>query len=274
MNPARTELSWYVEHAHSKREMIQRTAGTMRRLALPWVFWRLVGFESTIRIRALAVWLGLFAAGLHLLVSIPAGFGFWLGASSRYYGSLGSLYQSAGIKGLLVPVINALGYPFVDIGVSYRTGELFVLSGYFNSGSMRETILISVPFIGMTLLWLIIMLVVPTTRRRAKIRSAHVFRATLISMLTIFIAFEMVRLAHGIDMFTSKSGFVSGGSDRLLMETIIPIMMIWLLVFWASAIRVGWKIRPSWSLVFMGSIASLLGGFVIYYVTAVYFDWI
>lgn len=273
MDPARTALWWYVEHASSTLGIIKRSAGTLRRLALPWVFWRLVGFESAVRLKVLGVWAVMLMIGVHLLVSIPAGMGFWHVASIRYYGSLGNLYQNAGFKGLLMPVINALGSPFIDVGVSYRTGELTLFSGFSSDGVMRDAFLTTFPFIGMTLLWMIVLLVMPTTRRRAKIRSAHVLRAGLISAMTIFFAFELSRGAHGLDMFASKGVFVGFAWERALTESMIPIMMIWVLVFWASAIRVGWKIRPSGLLISMGSIASLLGGFAIYYVMSMYFDW-
>jgi len=269
-DPSRTELRWYVEHAHSKWAMLKRTGGTLRRLALPWVYWRAVGVEPEVRLRALLLWAVLMATGLHMLVSIPIGFGLWHG-SSAWYGSIGPVYGS-GLKGVLVPMINAVGSPFVDAFIYRPTGGIRVIWGMSAGGEMRDTILVTLPFIGMTLFWMLVMLVAPVTRKQAKIRAPHVIRATLISSLTIVLAFELTRGAYVLDVLSSRSAFAGWFWQRVLTESLIPIMMIWVLLFWASAIRAGWKIRVSWLLIILGSIASLLGGLAFYFVTVVYLD--
>jgi hypothetical protein len=271
-DPSRTELVWYVEHARTKWAMLSRTAGTMRRLALPWVYWRAVGVQAEIRLKRLVLWVVSFVIGLHLLVSVPVGFGLWFAARAQYYGSLGNLYQHAGFKGLLMPVTNAVSTPFLSVEYSYRFGNFLVQSGIYSGGELRDAILISLPFVGMTLLWMVVMLVVPVTRKHAKIRSAHVIRAALVCSLTIVLAFELTRGAYALDVWTSKGAFTGWFWRRVLAESLIPVMMLWVLVFWGSAIRVGWKIRPSGALIVLGSITSLLGGFVVYFVTAVYLD--
>jgi len=273
-DPSRTELVWYVEHAHSKWELIKRTPGTMRRLVLPWVYWRAVGVEAEIRLQRLLLWVVSFVVGLHLLVSVPVGFGYWFTQGRNSYGSLGGLYQRAGLEGLIVPVVDAVCTPFFSAGISYRSNRLIFFSGFITDSELRDATLIALPFIGMTLLWMVVLLVAPVTRRRAKIRSAHVIRALLISIITIAIAFELTRGAHMLDILTSKGRFAGKFWVRVLTESFIPLMMLWVLVFWGSAIRAGWKIRPSRLLITLGSITSLLGGFVFYFVTAVYLDWI
>jgi hypothetical protein len=273
MDPRRVDLAWYVEHAPSLWQIIKRTPGTLRRLVFPYIYWRRVGVESEVRLRSLCLWLVLCALGLHLLISIPYGIGIWQGISARYYGSFSGLYQTAGLKGMMTPFVNAVGNPFVYEWVDVNNGRVRFGSELLARNTVRQEISPMIPLIGMTVGWMVVLLVLPVTRRRAKIRSAHVFRAVLLSLLVVLVSFEFAKLVQGLDLWAQVGFSPTSRWKGVFGGMVMPILGVWLLVFWAMAIRVGWRIRPCGVLIFLGSIVSFLSGFAMLYIPAVYLDW-
>jgi len=272
-DPSRGELWWYVEHAPSLWQIAKRTPGTLRRLVLPHIYWRVVGVQAQIHLRVLCIWLILCALGLHLLLSIPYGIGIWQGISARYYGSLSDLYQTAGLKGMMAPFVNAIGNPFVYEWVG-GNGSVHFGSELLLRNTVRSEISPMIPLLGMTLGWMVVLLVVPVTRRYAKIRSAHVFRAGLLSLLVVLVSFEFAKLVQGLDLWAQVGFSPTSRWKGVFGGMVMPILGIWLLVFWAMAIKVGWRIRGCGVLIFLGSIVSFLSGFAMLYIPAVYFDWL
>jgi hypothetical protein len=104
---------------------------------------------------------------------------------------------------------------------------------------------------------LIVLLVIPTTRKLAKLRGVHIARAAIISALVILMIFQCARAMSGIQMWVGIPNWIG-----ILVGWIFIAIAVWFLVFWASAVRTGWKIRPSWLLILLGTIASILGGIV------------
>lgn len=273
-DPVRNELGWYVEHTHSVLGIFGRTPGTLMRLVIPYVYWRTVGVEKSIRLRVLAIWLIVFWVVLHLVLSIPYGMGVWSGMSSQFYGSIGELYGQAGVKGLLVPIVNAVGWPWFDAWADYRNGSVHFGASWTRQGVvLKDYLTPMVPLFGMSLLWVVVLLATPITRRRAKIRSAHVARAALISMVPVILAYELARLVEGLDDWMRIGNTVSNDWARGFGAVVMPALVLWMLVFWALAVKVGWKVRPCGVLIFLGSIASLLGGVAMLYVVSMLFGW-
>jgi hypothetical protein len=273
-DPASGDLGWYVEHGSSLWQIAKRTPGTLRRLALPHIYWRAVGVQTQIRLGSLCIWLILCALGLHLFVSIPYGIGIWHGMSVRYYGSLSGLYQMAGLKGMMAPFVNAVGSPFVYEFVDPNNGAVAFGSGLFDRSTVRHEISPMIPLIGMTAGWMVVLLAVPVTRQRAKLRSAHVFRAGLMSLLVVFGSLEFAKLAMGLDRWAQVGFTVTSRWQGVFGGIVMPILGIWLLVFWAIAIKVGWRIRRCGLLIFLGSIVSFLSGFAMLFIPAVYLNWL
>ncbi|MBM92187.1 MAG: hypothetical protein CMJ35_11345 [Phycisphaerae bacterium] len=272
-DPVRNDLHWYAEHTQSLWGIIARTPGTLMRLVLPWYYWRSVGVEARISLRALAMWLIVLAIGLHLLMSIPYGIGAWHD-QSRYYGSLSNLYQNAGIKGLIQPLIEGIGWPFVGARVDFIGSSLRLYFPITNARIARSAFTPLFPLFGMTLVWALIMLVLPTTRRRAKIRAAHVYRAALISVFTLVLVFEMHRLTLGLDLWTATPPMISNTWARRFGGVVIPLLGLWVLLFWGSAVIVGWRVRPCGLLIVLGSIASLIGSVSVFFVLSTIIGWL
>ena len=273
-DPAHNELGWYVEHAVSMLGLMGRTPGTLARLVIPLFYWRAVGVEKRIGLRTLVLWLIVFWIVLHLLLSIPYGIGIWSGMSSQMYGSIGELHDRTGLKGLGVPFFNALAWPWNGAWVDYQTNRVHYGMSWTTTGMvLKNYISPMVPLFGMSMLWVVILLATPTTRRRAKIRWAHVARAALVSVVPMILAYEFARLVEGLDDWSMVGFTVSNDWGRSFGAVIMPALVLWMLVFWILAVVVGWKIRPFGMVVFLGSITSVLGGVVMLYVVSILFGW-
>ncbi len=254
MNPSRVRLRWYSEHALSFFSMLTRSPATLLRLLLPWVFWSSVTVTHHIVLRRLMCWVLMMWVVLHLLMTIPFAYYNWNGIDIWLYGSARNTYQSHGIPGMLAMLSNTFFSPIVHV-VPTRTELIPTFEGgglvYFRS-TTRDLVAGFIAVLGYSTLWLIVLLAIPTTRRIAKIRARHIMRAYILSLLPAFVLFEILRFgsAYGMVVPVTTSDPASFG---------IIISMLWLIVFWACAVRVGWGVRPAWLLIILGTIAALLG---------------
>ncbi|MBL4591955.1 MAG: hypothetical protein JKY96_08350 [Phycisphaerales bacterium] len=259
LDPSRVDLPWYIEHARSKREMMRRTIPTLWMLLIPNRYWKRVGVESRIQMRVLLAWCVVLNAVLYLVTSAVHLFAmFELG---RYWATpIATLQQNkmvahwqffaqTDMKYWSKEVLGSLLYPFIDVnGLGGELSEAWLGFSFIA--------------IGVPLMWLVILSVVPTTRRLARLRIKHVFRATVVSIGFAFLGIQILRSADAIGLL---EGLWVGscnmkGSINTVSVTLGLLMVVWVYWFWISAIRVGWQVRPSWLLILLGSIATLLGG--------------
>ena len=255
--PLLNDLSWYSEHAKSLPRMIWRTPRTLWKLILPHRFWREVDVTKRVSIRRLLVWVIFVLVAVHLLVAIPHGIGYfqlnnWPKVSvSRYY----QLYGGHGIAKL---VLDGIFAPFVytqPSSMGYVLSQQMSLRQY--EDWYREIIRPMIFQLGFIALWLAVLLAIPHTRRIAKLRRAHIARAALLSGLAMVLTFEFMRLCWAM---YGATGHSMPWLYRYLSRGIVPTMCVWQIVFWASAVGIGWRVRPWKLLVALGTLAALLGG--------------
>ena len=110
--------------------------------------------------------------------------------------------------------------------------------------------------VGMLLLWSLVLLAVPQTRRLAKLRKRHVARANIISLVMIALSYEITHLL----MTMYELRWLSRGAFRMLDDLPRLLCWVWLVLFWGCAIHTGWLIRPSRLLITLGTAAAVLGG--------------
>jgi hypothetical protein len=256
MDAKRVRLHWYSEHASGFKQMLARTPSTILRLLFPPVFWSRVTVMMEVRLRSLLLWVLTLAIGMHLLASIFVGLGVWTEYGVWRYGSFSQYISSFGILGVARLIFNA-----IFAGVAYMefdpSGDLFFGFSLGSYSPMSDNWFVLLPFSGIAGLWLIVLLVIPTTRKLAKLRGVHIARAAIISALVILMIFQCARAMSGIQMWVGIPNWIG-----ILVGWIFIAIAVWFLVFWASAVRTGWKIRPSWLLILLGTIASILGGIV------------
>jgi hypothetical protein len=262
-DPHHFRLRWYSEHAYSVLRMLTRSPATLIRLALPWVFWMSVTLSHPILLGRLVLWIVMMFVVLHVIAAIPFGYYNWVGLDQWQFGSIQLSYQAYGVPGLLAMLSNALFSPivhFIDLG---RLTATYFGNGPIYLNSVSDLLAGSVLVFGFSTTWLIVLVAIPTTRKLAKIRVRHILRAYIISMLPAIILFQVLRVesAYGMMARTTPSG---------VLPLALLVSILWLITFWASAVRVGWRIRHAWAMIVLGTIAGLLGMLVSVLIPAVY----
>lgn len=258
MDPARVDLGWYVEHAKSKREVIRRTGGSLRRLILPHRYWREVGVHTRIRPSALIWWSVFLFLCLHIAAIVPVAMGNWE-EGGKWWGitSIRDYIDAYGYRGFVYEMHNAVAAPFFQI--SYDGGSFRYLFGrYFHQDLPGMMMSVLAPC-ALTTSWFMILILIPTTRKSAMLRKKHVVRAWLVSLVTCVIFGEYFRVTSGL------IGWSNGGALAFWLPICffvsLGFMIVWIQWFWIAAIKVGWEIRPYWLISLLGVIASLLSGF-------------
>ncbi len=112
-------------------------------------------------------------------------------------------------------------------------------------------------------MWFVLFALFPTTRKRAKLRMVHLWRAVVIGGFLPFVIFE---LGRAIELCASIGYFV------LPLDSVVPILeqmglwislgsLLWIQWFWISAVRVGWKVKANWIELILVACASFFGSF-------------
>lgn len=264
-DPSRNYLGWYSEHARSILSMLTRSPSTIARLVLPWIFWRSVTIVHPIALRRLMAWIVMVWIGLHLVASVPFAYYNWIAIDQWQFGSVELMYQAYGAQGILALISNALFSPLIHILDSRGlTPVFFGSNGTTYLYSFFDIAIGMLAVIGFSSTWVLILLVIPTTRRIAKIRTGHILRAFIICLLPGVLLFEVLR-------FESAYGMVARVSPSDLLPLTIYIGLPWMIVFWGAAVLVGWRLKHAWALIVLGTIAALLGMIAAVAVPVVYF---
>ncbi len=254
--PTRLRLAWYAEHARSLAQLIQRTPSTIARLVLPSKFWKRVHPAAHVNLKALVLWFVLLATTTHLMVCTYNAVKYYLRIKANngwdwnrfttngFYSYTELAFNSVfrGIFGMYTPT-DPNGITHVSIHwISWTS---------FSNTYLRST----AASLGINLMWLLVLLVIPTTRRLAQIRTAHVVRAFVLSSLGTLLALELslLLMRPGSYYWYMRYEYL----DRSLSSTLIAL---WQLVFWPSAIIWGWKIKSPKLLILLGTAAAILAG--------------
>lgn len=262
IDPARVDLIWYAEHARRKRDLIWRTPKTLLRLLIPNHYWREVGVHTRIRFRTLLLWLLLILCVLHTLALVPVAMGNWheqWGISGTNGGGY-QAFSSYGYVGYLCEIHNAIFTPFLR--AQYGSSGPGYRFGMNENSELQAAILIPGFIASFSLMWMIIIWVLPVTRARSSLRAAHLIRATLITTIPVMFFFELVRVITGLPYWNPVSPLLNWIPYVLIL--LFGLTIIWIQWFWIAAMKIGWGIRPVWHIAILGSIASLLTGAVVF----------
>jgi hypothetical protein len=195
---------------------------------------------------------------VHLLVSIPNGINAW--NRSNWSGvTFSQYYQMHEGYALAEKIFDAIALPYYNAHPQAYSHKwsLFIERG--PTDVWYDEFIQHISFqLGFLLLWLLVLFVIPTTKRIAKIRPAHVVRAAVLSTLMIFLGVETLRLLRILYELTNFYFDIYSPVRSL----VIPAVILWQVVFWSCAISIGWKVGPWKMLVTLGTTAALLGGFV------------
>lgn len=243
LDPSRADIRWYVEHARHAYAMIRRTPPTFLRMAAPWVFWSQVPVHSATHPGRLVRWLLVFAGVCHLGVWLPVSA--FLAAGNRFmspgWRGIKEVLLSASPAQTFVDLVNGLLWPFYT----------FTLRGYPMSVDMSIPAMLALPmWVGVA--WWLLLTALPTTRGLARLRPAHFVRALILQAGVLVLAGTVLRV-----VYAAHEHWFLRWLDVMNPAVIMGGLHLWSLVWWACAIRIGWRIE-SWALFVLGHVAVLI----------------
>lgn len=227
---SRNDIPWLIEHARSKRALVARTMPTLWRMALARPYWKGVGVDSRVRVRPVIVLLSLIFVAMYLV-----GSGF---IGHHYYTEWRPWHTTAVIaKGVAVNVVvygvGRYGWPPFHFWEWTLSGwELVVWVCALNAS------------------WPMMLGLLPVTRKRAKLRAAHLSRASaggmlaLCPILAVLIA-ERVRY----DLWGVRPAFALSA---------FAATVLWNWWWWGCALTVGWRVHRGVTVSVLLAVVSFL----------------
>jgi hypothetical protein len=247
-------------------------------LILPNRFWKKLSVQSPVYPKRLWGWVGISVLALYLLAAMLS-----IGLNAYITFRYNQFATDALNQGLIQPSFAAQ-YKTDMSQLSYWSElvldqALMPLKDFVSGNDSASQIALILA--GMILLWTLVLSVIPVTRRRAKLRMAHVQRSITLSVLMVIIVFMLTVITGAINEVLRYAGHTVAGSwgntyslaqtrfvqsdyyARWVVTVLFVATLIWIQWFWIAAIRRGWQIR-SFMLPILGLIASLLAGYVVF----------
>lgn len=270
--PLRYSLPWLVEHARSWRDFVARGWTTFFRVILPPRFWRDLKVTHPVSVLRAAGWLLLWCLTLHILASAAS-----LALALALRGGPLSFKDFAG----------AFTYPASSADID--------LISRFIGGNLYNTRLPHYPKLLATfsLAWMLMFMFLPWTRKRAKLRWAHIARAGVYSMSWVlllpafrlgrntFMIFDVLHRARPGTAATPglPRAWGSWNMGLLLLGGMYPyaagaVILLWSLWWWRGACVMGWKLEHANVLWVLVSVAALLAAILLTLDPMVMMSWI
>jgi len=255
-NPRRGDVQGFVEHAPDARRVLWWTYRTWAWTLLPWVFWSRIQIDQRTRPSLWAAWVFLLLVPAHLCAAL-LGIAVWhlrLGMSA------------APVR--FAP--QALDY------VSYFTFPVWTLRGgraAWLAGTWPGYILPAAVFF---LAWPALLMMLPITRDRARLRWEHVLRGLVFGMawvlpLVLFRAgrnFTSVVALLNAPSLPGASSYPFGVTTRLAQcdpGLWGSVLFIWIAAWWLAACVRGWRIADGYVVWIMLTVAAALGAAIAHY---------
>jgi hypothetical protein len=255
--PKRYALPWLVEHAKGRWGFVGRWVPTLWRVVLPPWFWRDLRVTHPVSVRRAVLWLVLGCLVVHVLASAAA---------------LVMMWAFAG--GAMAPgsIADAFFYP----ASSFDTEQIVRYMGFwgYSTDAPHYPQLLTL----FSAAWMLMFMFLPWTRRRAKLRWAHIVRAGVYSMSWVlllpafrlgrnaFLTFEALRAMPGTLGMRLYRGYSMSVESLLLVgnypEGVGLVLLLWSLWWWRAACVSGWKLEKANLVWFLVSVAALLAAAV------------
>jgi hypothetical protein len=264
-DPDRNRVRGLFEHARELRQSARWLELTWFMTFWPPLFWRRVRLESPVNARRAAAWpllitASVWAAGSVVMNAVTLASNFMMPAPLRTSSDelLGVL-----VNGWMCPVGG------FDNGLS---------GGFDWSNDLRGWIRYMLPLLAASGFWVLLILLLPWTMRKARVRRAHVLRAAAYSFAWV----PMLALIHLGDSFSWIARLLGGSgsrgdgdyfSDHMYgwWPYLLLALTVWILIWWHSALRIGFRLEGAgrvWSAlavaVLLASLLALIatGGLV------------
>jgi len=245
-NPWRNLIPGFIEHVGGARPQLVRSAFRTAWLALrPWRFWRLVRLETPVRSDRVVLWLAIAVVGVW---AVCGGLSTALGVVSLWV-----MQYQPGWHVYAEPVTLGVVEPQWGSTMELRVarGGVWILAG-----------------IAASLMAGLMVLLLPDTRRRAKLRGVHVARgaayglAWLVAVLVVrglwYVLSFGLSIATSYQMAPARRALYTGPSGLSLVSRWVGDVgevfnegwwllaiatLAWVLVWWRSALREGWRVE-------------------------------
>ena len=255
-NPSRQDIPWMVEHARGMTDAGWRTPKMLARLVWPPGFWGGVGVLVRVRPLILLLWCLALSALLHLAIGVVLYQTQFSRTRLWYPPASGVTDAEIGADAAWVSLVGGV----IETGVPYRGLRSFWANFLSVDVLGFSTPMWSVAILGFTLIWIIIMLVVPVTRRAAKLRVAHIARAGILSVFASVLVIELARCVMAAHLLWRGSLLLPaiGWSVR----SASGLLFLWTVWWWRTAAKRGWSLGAAKGLVSLATLGGLLGAAV------------
>ncbi|GJM18425.1 MAG: hypothetical protein DHS20C14_06380 [Phycisphaeraceae bacterium] len=241
---SRTDLPWLIEHAKGRREWVGRVIPTLRHACCPRSYWRDVTVDARVRLVPLiafvaVVWLVPYLVSGAVFAQERAAF-----LTANRYGGPSDLQfaHAVAASAAVHPVATTWRFTSPWTRVEWQRRGVIVVFAL----AMHTT-------------WPVMMLILPVTRRRARVRLAHVARAWITGFIAALPAWVIAMgLAH-VDQRWSRFMFPSWYREPgVLLWILVPFIAWW----WWCVVRVGWRVeqagRVFWALCLCSVVAAVV----------------
>lgn len=244
LNPLRGRLPGLLEHAQGVRQTLRWTVTTFGWMLLPQRFWNRVRMHHTIRLWPIALAAALFT----LIAHAAAG----LCGVALTFADPKTNWSADRLHIWWPQVVTPFVEPYMRIEhIQYAWGA----SMYWFEYPILGTLVRLAALIACMLAWPLLFIVLPTTRREATLRWAHVARAAAYPFLWIVVLLLLDRaVAIGNVVLGALYRVVPAGLidryvllvDPLVTSTATSLWIfapLWVGAWWYGAINIGWKLQ-------------------------------
>jgi hypothetical protein len=260
INPNRVELEWYIEHAKSKWDLLRRTVPTLWYLLIPNRYWSRMRMESPRSMKTYLLWILMMMFVLHFISSVAQIWSMY-NYTNQSNETFRQLLVGRDTEVQAIIQSNIIDISSIDFWYPLIGGVLLdpLISRYW--WGFEDGVVIGVMSLGISAMWFLLFCAFPISRKRAKLRVVHVFRAMLIAGLLPMILIEFMRFAGAGLFFVETNNFlinIDSVGDQISMWLFF-LVLIWVQWFWISAVKVGWRVPSNWVSIVIVTIASLMG---------------
>jgi hypothetical protein len=241
--PDRQRLPGFFEHEKGLWPSFVAAWRTMAWIILPFVFWNRVRMHHEVRVRRVLLWPIVLFGSMWLLIAMVRAAAFYIDGTQT----------SLSFRDTLIDLSNAVVFPvfYMDstIWVLPPNGFPYQKFGFSASFLLTQWSPIFLGIVGQAVAVPLLLLILPETRRRAKVRKVHVLRAAVYGQGWIFfhLLFLLVMAAFGVinadwDMALGMSGPVI----NILYEHALAYslaMASWVAVWWWFTLAVGFRMQ-------------------------------
>ncbi len=267
-DPRRQELNGFIEHAHGPLRVFADAWRTWIVALAPPLFFAQVTLDRRVRIGRMVVWLLLVIVVPHAIASACAMLHLFLVHEIR-------LTMPVAIPGRTVPqFLTAWTYPLALLSNTWGVTPAWT--------TMRWPPYVA-PGLAFSGSWVVLMVLLPQSRHRAKLLFGHVLRGAVYgsAWIVVLVLYRMLRnmrlvLVEGRNYLEATSngpGAAAFGwrlepvaylsESGAVVDTVCAALLFgWVSVWWLCAITRGWRMHLGWLVWLLGMVIATLSALV------------